>query len=81
MAIRGAKKQRNVDRGFVISDHADWPSLLRAIDASEASRVLVTHGQVPVMVRYLRERGLDADALETEFQGEGGAEDAASPTQ
>ena len=74
MAIRGAKKQRNVDRGFVISDHADWPGLLRAIDASEASRVLVTHGQVPVMVRYLRERGFEADALETEFEGEGGAE-------
>ncbi len=74
MAIRGSKKQRNVDRGFVISDHADWPGLLTAIEASSASRVLVTHGQVPVMVRYLRERGLEADALETEFEGEGGAE-------
>jgi len=74
MAIRGSKKQRNVDRGFVISDHADWPGLLTAIEASSASRVLVTHGQVPVMVRYLRECGLEADALETEFEGEGGAE-------
>lgn len=83
MAIRGAKKQRNVDQGFVISDHADWPSLQRAIEASGASRVLVTHGQVPVMVRYLRERGLDADALETEFEGEGGSDgDAAGgPTE
>lgn len=71
MAIRGAKKQRNVDRGFVISDHADWPGLLRAIEASEAKRVLITHGQVGVMVQYLRERGLEADALETEFVGEG----------
>ncbi|MBL8523108.1 MAG: ligase-associated DNA damage response exonuclease [Betaproteobacteria bacterium] len=74
MAIRGAKKQRNVDQGFVISDHADWSSLHQAIDASGASRVLVTHGQVPVMVRYLRERGFDADALETEFEGEGGSD-------
>jgi len=73
MAIRGAKKQRNVDLGLVLSDHADWPSLLKAIDASGASRVLVTHGSVPVMVRYLRERGLEADALETEFEGEGGS--------
>jgi putative mRNA 3-end processing factor len=80
MAIRGARRQRNVDQGFVISDHADWPSLQHAIDASGASRVLVTHGQVPVMVRYLRERGLDADALETEFEGEGGSDgDAATP--
>lgn len=74
MAIRGAKKQRNVDLGLVLSDHADWPSLLRAIEASEASRVLVTHGSVPVMVRYLRERGLEADALETPFAGEGGSD-------
>ncbi len=74
MAVRGARKQRGVDRGFVISDHADWQSLHRAIDASGASRVLVTHGSVPVMVRYLRDRGLEADALETEFEGEGGAD-------
>jgi putative mRNA 3-end processing factor len=73
MAIRGAKKQNGVDRGFVISDHADWPSLHRAIDASGASRVYVTHGSVPVMVRYLRERGLDAQSLATEFHGEAGA--------
>jgi hypothetical protein len=29
-----------------------------------------------VMVRYLRERGLEADALETEFEGEAGAADS-----
>ncbi|MEP7155146.1 MAG: ligase-associated DNA damage response exonuclease [Betaproteobacteria bacterium] len=74
MAIRGAKRQRNVDQGLVISDHADWPGLLAAIEASDASRVLVTHGQVPTMVRYLREHGLDADALETDFHGEAGSE-------
>jgi putative mRNA 3-end processing factor len=71
MAIRGRKKQNGVDRGFVISDHADWPSLIKAIDASGASKVRVTHGSVPVMVRYLRERGLDAEALDTQFAGEG----------
>jgi len=70
MALRGAKKQQGVERGFVVSDHADWPSLIRAVDATDASRVLVTHGSVPVMVRYLRERGLEADALETEFGGD-----------
>jgi putative mRNA 3-end processing factor len=71
MAVRGARKQNGVDRGFVISDHADWPSLLKAIEASEAPRVLITHGSVPVMVRYLRERGMDADSLATEFGGDG----------
>jgi putative mRNA 3-end processing factor len=74
MAVRGRKKQNNVDRGFVVSDHADWPGLLRAIEASEAKRVLITHGSVPVMVRYLREKGIEADALETEFVGEGEVE-------
>lgn len=80
MAIRGARRQRNVDQGLVISDHADWPGLLNAIGASGASRVLVTHGQVPTMVRYLREKGLEADALETDFEGEGGAERDVVPT-
>jgi putative mRNA 3-end processing factor len=79
MAVRGARKQRGVDRGFVISDHADWPSLLTAVGESGASRVLVTHGSVPVMVRHLREIGLEADALETEFEGEGGAEAVVEP--
>lgn len=77
MAVRGARKQRGVDRGFVISDHADWPGLLTAIAESGASRVLVTHGSVPVMVRYLRDTGLEADALETEFSGEGEGEGGA----
>jgi putative mRNA 3-end processing factor len=70
MALRGAKKQQGVERGFVVSDHADWPSLISAVEATGASRVLVTHGSVPIMVRHLREQGLDADALETEFGGD-----------
>ena len=74
MAIRGARKQRAVDRGFVLSDHADWPSLHRAIAATGADRVFVTHGQVEPMVRYLRERGLDARPMETGFAGEAGEE-------
>jgi putative mRNA 3-end processing factor len=75
MAVRGAKTQQNVDRGFVLSDHADWPSLQAAIDATGATRVLVTHGSVPTMVRHLRERGLEADALDTPYGGDS-SEDA-----
>lgn len=67
MAVRGMRRRRSLDRGFVLSDHADWPGLHEAIAATDASRVLVTHGDVPVMVRVLRERGLQADALRTEF--------------
>jgi putative mRNA 3-end processing factor len=67
MQLRGARRRRALDRGFVLSDHADWPGLQQAITATGASRVIVTHGQVPVMVRWLSEQGLQAEAFETEF--------------
>ena len=67
MLLRGARRRRGVDRGFVMSDHADWPGLQRAIDATGAERVFVTHGSVAVMVRWLRERGLEAQGFKTEF--------------
>ena len=71
MLLRGARRRRSVDRGFVLSDHADWPGLMQAISSSGAQRVIVTHGQVGTMVRWLRQNGLDAGAFETEY----GAED------
>ena len=73
MQIRGARRRQAVDQGFTLSDHADWPSLNRAIDESGAQRIFVTHGQVGPMVRWLEERGLDAHPMETEFAGEAGA--------
>ena len=79
MAVRGARRQRAVDQGFTLSDHADWPSLNRAIAATGAERVFVTHGQVETMVRWLVERGIDAHPMETAFEGEAGAEEGAAP--
>jgi putative mRNA 3-end processing factor len=70
MRIRGTRRRRAVDRGFVLSDHADWPGLLRAVEASGAEQVWVTHGYVAVLVRYLREKGLEARGLQTLFEGE-----------
>ena len=67
MQLRGALRRRGVDRGFVLSDHADWPDLQTAIDATGAYRVFVTHGQIGVMVRWLREQGLDAQGFVTEY--------------
>ncbi len=67
MQLRGARRRRSVDRGFVLSDHADWPGLLKAIGATGAQRVLLTHGYVAVMVRWLQEQGLEAHSLDTEF--------------
>lgn len=67
MQLRGARRRGGYDRGFVLSDHADWPGLLGAIGATGAQRVIVTHGSVPVMVRYLQEQGLEAEGFETEY--------------
>ena len=70
MQLRGARRRGGWDRGFVLSDHADWPGLLGAIGATGAQRVIVTHGSVPVMVRYLREQGLEAEGFDTEYGGD-----------
>jgi putative mRNA 3-end processing factor len=70
MQIRGARRRRAVDRGFVLSDHADWPGLLSAIEAAGAERVLVTHGYTEALARWVRERGLCAETVRTEFRGE-----------
>jgi putative mRNA 3-end processing factor len=76
MAIRGARRQRSVDQGFVLSDHADWPSLQRAIASTGAERIFVTHGFIEPMVRWLGEKGYDASGMDTHFEGEKGAEEA-----
>jgi putative mRNA 3-end processing factor len=70
MQLRGARRRRGVDRGFVLSDHADWPGLQAAIAATGAERVIVTHGYEAVMVRWLQSRGLRAGAFATEYGDE-----------
>jgi putative mRNA 3-end processing factor len=67
MQLRGARRRRGVDRGFVLSDHADWPGLLQAISATGAQRVIVTHGSIAVLVRWLQQQGLQAGGFDTEF--------------
>jgi len=75
MTVRGARRRRGVDAGLVVSDHADWPGLLQAIEATGAARVLLTHGQTAPLVRTLRNAGIDADTLRTEYGGEDGSEE------
>jgi putative mRNA 3-end processing factor len=74
MMVRGARRQRAVDRGFVLSDHADWPELLTAIRSTEAETVYVTHGFAPEVVRYLNEIGMNAVPLKTQFVGDTAAD-------
>ncbi len=70
MQIRGARRQRRVEQGFPISDHADWPGLLEAIDGTGAERVLITHGRGDALVRYLNERGVQAQTMNLDYGDE-----------
>ena len=70
MAVRGIRRRRAGDRGFVISDHADWPGLLQAISETGAENVYVTHGYTDIFTRYLNESGWQARIVATQYEGE-----------
>jgi putative mRNA 3-end processing factor len=80
MQLRGARRRRGVDRGFVLSDHADWPGLQSAIRATGAERVIVTHGYEAVMVRWLQSQGLQAETFATEY-GDDALDDTAASAE
>ncbi len=67
MRIRGMRRRQATDRGFVLSDHADWPGLTQTIAATGAERVWATHGYAAVLARWCAEQGLEAQALDTRF--------------
>lgn len=78
MRVRGVRRQRAFDRGFVLSDHADWPALLDTIAETGAGRVLATHGHAEPLARFLKSQGAESGVLRTAWEGEAGSEDAAS---
>ena len=65
MAIRGMKRRRAVDTGFVMSDHADWKGLLKAVNDSEAENIFVTHGYADIFSKYLQELGYNSNVVAT----------------
>ena len=67
MAIRGIKRRRAADKGFVISDHADWNGLNLAIKETEAEKIFVTHGYTDSFSKWLQFKGLNASVVKTEF--------------
>lgn len=73
MRVRGRRRHRSLDRGFVMSDHADWPGLLAAIDATGAERIGITHGYTHALCRYLLEQGRDAFCIATRYEGDEGS--------
>jgi putative mRNA 3-end processing factor len=70
MRVRGMRRQRNIDRAIVLSDHADWPSLLRTIEEVDASRVLTTHGYPEPLAKYLRSLEIESGVIRTAWEGE-----------
>lgn len=75
MQVRGNRRRRGYERGFVLSDHVDWTNLIKTIDETGARQVFATHGQTDIVARYLREtRGIDARPLPTPFEGESEAD-------
>ncbi len=70
MRVRGVRRQRGFDRGFVLSDHADWPALLATIAETGASRVLATHGHAEPLARHLAGLGLASGTIRTAWEGE-----------
>lgn len=67
MQVRGNVRRRNADVGFVLSDHADWKGLLKAIEATGAQKVFTTHGFQSVFSKYLNEQGIEAAEVKTEY--------------
>lgn len=70
MRIRGNRRRRNHDRGFVVSDHADWPDLVRTVRETGARRVIATHGNTDALVRALNEAGIQTGVFATDYGGE-----------
>ncbi|MEO6917085.1 MAG: ligase-associated DNA damage response exonuclease [Chitinophagaceae bacterium] len=70
MQVRGNARRRNVDAGFVMSDHADFKGLIEAVKATGAETIYLTHGFQAAFSRYLTDIGFDAREVKTEYGGE-----------
>jgi putative mRNA 3-end processing factor len=74
MRVRGFRRRQGTDRGFVLSDHVDFPDLLKTIAETGAEHVIATHGYTDALVRLMQERGIQSSAIKTRFVGEEEAE-------
>lgn len=70
MKLRGTRRRRGADRGFALSDHADWNELNTAIRESGAEKVFVTHGYAEIFAHWLNTQGIEAHEVKTKFEGE-----------
>lgn len=63
MRVRARARQHGVELPLVISDHADWDGLRRAITASGAPEIWLTHGEEDALVHWCGTRGIKARPL------------------
>jgi len=70
MSLRGTRRRRGADRGFALSDHADWHGLNNVIRETGADKIFTTHGYAETFAKWLREKGFDAQAIRTQYEGE-----------
>ncbi len=78
MQLRGARRRGGADRGFVLSDHADWQGLNETVAETGAATIFVTHGYTDVFKRWLISKGYNAKVVKTKFEGELTEEDNTS---
>lgn len=70
MALRGPRRWRSMDKGFVVSDHMDWDGLATVMKETDPDKVVCTHGYTDIYAKHLREQGFNAVTEKTEFSSE-----------
>ena len=78
MQVRGFRRRQGADRGFVLSDHVDFPALLQTINETGAEHVIATHGYTDALVHLMRDSGRAASAFQTHYGSEEEALEASS---
>jgi putative mRNA 3-end processing factor len=73
MQVRGARRRRGYEKGFVLSDHADWNELNQTISETGAKTIFLTHGRTDALARFLTEKGLTVRLYQTQYEEEEGA--------
>ncbi|QDK39680.1 ligase-associated DNA damage response exonuclease [Bdellovibrio sp. NC01] len=68
MQVRGTRRRKGYEKGFALSDHADWNELLQTINETGAETVFLTHGRTDVLKQYLEEQGKAVRLFQTEYE-------------
>jgi putative mRNA 3-end processing factor len=70
MLVRGTRRRRGVERGFPLSDHADWDGILKTVEGTGAETVWITHGYSAVVAKWFHDKGLNTGIIPSRFRSE-----------